>query len=68
MTASELKTPCIAVCTIDGETGLCLGCARTLKEVASWSKLSGEQRDEIIDALPLRTEILREKGKLGPLS
>jgi len=68
MTVSKLKTPCIAVCTIDGETGLCLGCARTLKEVASWSKLSDQERDVVMNALADRTQILRKKGKLGPVS
>ena len=32
---APIKTPCIKVCVVDGESGLCLGCYRRLSEVAS---------------------------------
>ncbi|HEY3181129.1 MAG TPA: DUF1289 domain-containing protein [Casimicrobiaceae bacterium] len=39
-------SPCINVCRIDEATRLCVGCLRTLDEIASWSVLSdGERRD-----------------------
>lgn len=33
-------TPCVAVCQIDPKTGWCLGCYRTLPEIAKWGKFS----------------------------
>lgn len=47
---SEL-TPCVGICqtaTINGEQ-MCVGCYRTLTEIASWSALPLEARLSIID-------------------
>jgi len=39
-------SPCINVCRIDEATRLCVGCLRTLDEIAAWSVLTdGERRD-----------------------
>ena len=34
-----INSPCKNICTIDKKTGLCLGCYRTLEEIALWSGL-----------------------------
>ncbi len=34
-----IKSPCKNICSIDKETGLCLGCYRTINEIALWIKL-----------------------------
>ena len=39
MDPAPIATPCIKVCVIDGESGLCLGCQRTLAEVAAAGNL-----------------------------
>lgn len=36
-------TPCIGVCKLDGD-GLCLGCRRTLAEIAGWGTLDDAAR------------------------
>jgi len=36
-----------------------MGCYRRLNEVAGWSKLSPEQRDEILLELPSRRALIR---------
>ena len=51
-----IATPCIKVCVVDGESGLCLGCYRTLAEVAGWTKLDDAQRETIMAELPGRLE------------
>ena len=53
-------TPCIKVCVVDGPTGLCLGCFRTLGEIAGWSALDEARRAEIMAELPER------KGRIDP--
>ena len=45
---APIKTPCIKVCVVDGESGLCLGCYRKLSEVAAWTRLSDIERDTIL--------------------
>ena len=56
---APIKTPCIKVCVIDGETGVCMGCYRELTEVAAWQKLSEEDRARIMTELPTRRERIR---------
>ena len=53
---APIKTPCIKVCVVDGESGLCLGCYRTLAEIARWSRLSDAEREAVMAELPGRTE------------
>jgi predicted Fe-S protein YdhL (DUF1289 family) len=68
MTASPprpITTPCVQVCIVDGESGLCLGCFRTLDEIAKWSRLDEAERVEITAGLPARRGRIRPE-KLGP--
>lgn len=41
---------------MDGASGYCLGCRRTLAEIAGWAKLSDEERAAITAALPDRPD------------
>jgi predicted Fe-S protein YdhL (DUF1289 family) len=50
----SIASPCVQVCIIDGESGLCLGCYRTLPEVAAWARFTHEERADIMAALPAR--------------
>ena len=34
-----VPSPCINVCRIEPDSGLCAGCCRTLDEIAAWSRL-----------------------------
>lgn len=47
----SVETPCIAVCFIDPATKLCMGCGRTLPEIAQWHRMTGEQRNAVMDTL-----------------
>jgi predicted Fe-S protein YdhL (DUF1289 family) len=49
-----MVSPCIKVCTIDARSGLCLGCNRTIDEIARWSVMSDSERACIMDELPTR--------------
>ena len=49
-------TPCVAVCQIDPKSGFCLGCYRTLKEIAQWGKFSEETRQDLLPELDQRRE------------
>jgi len=56
---APIKTPCIKVCVVDGESGLCLGCYRRLNEVAAWARLSEAEREAILAELPDRRSLIR---------
>jgi predicted Fe-S protein YdhL (DUF1289 family) len=47
-------SPCINVCRIDSATGRCLGCRRTLDEIAAWSRLDDAARRAVWAQLPSR--------------
>ena len=42
------ESPCIDVCKIDPESGLCIGCKRTIKEISSWGYLNIDRKKSII--------------------
>jgi hypothetical protein len=48
-------SPCVQVCVVDGASGLCFGCKRTLPEIAQWSRFSDAERARIVAELPGRT-------------
>ena len=50
----SIETPCTKVCTIDPRTGLCLGCRRTLDEIARWGTMHPAERAAIMATLPRR--------------
>ncbi len=51
---ARVSTPCVKVCLLDPETGLCEGCGRTREEVARWGSLSEEERLGIMARLEER--------------
>jgi len=47
-------TPCIGVCRLDA-VGLCVGCRRTMDEIARWGSLDDAERARLMDeVLPQR--------------
>jgi predicted Fe-S protein YdhL (DUF1289 family) len=46
------------VCTVDGASGLCLGCFRTLPEIATWSRMSDGERAKIMSELDGRQGLI----------
>jgi uncharacterized protein len=50
---SGAASPCVDICRLDAQ-GLCVGCRRTLGEIAEWSRASDARRLEILRALQTR--------------
>jgi len=53
-----IATPCVKVCAVDGVTGYCLGCRRTLPEIAAWAGLDEAGKREVWALLPERRRAL----------
>jgi predicted Fe-S protein YdhL (DUF1289 family) len=49
-------SPCIGVCIIDPASGFCLGCARTIPEIAGWLDFSPEEKQRLLEALAERKQ------------
>ena len=48
---TPVPSPCINICRMEAEGGLCEGCLRTLDEIAAWSQLPNAARRRIWAAL-----------------
>ena len=49
-----IESPCVKICTLDARSGLCLGCGRTIDEIARWTAMSPAERSRVIGELPGR--------------
>jgi len=45
----NLDSPCVNVCKVEDK--VCIGCGRTLEEIAHWTSLTNEERQEINERL-----------------
>ena len=59
------SSPCTKVCTIDQASRLCMGCGRSLEEIARWGGMSEAERLEIMRALPGRMRAANLKPQQG---
>jgi uncharacterized protein len=55
-----IESPCTNICTLDARSGLCLGCGRTVDEIARWAAMSADERARIMAELPARRASLTE--------
>lgn len=49
-------SPCVGVCIIDPANGYCLGCARTIPEIAGWLDFTPEEKRRLLETLAERKE------------
>jgi predicted Fe-S protein YdhL (DUF1289 family) len=50
----DIVSPCIGVCTMNQESGLCEGCFRSIEEIREWWNMSAEERSEVMRRLEKR--------------
>ena len=49
-----IETPCVKICTLDARSGMCLGCGRSIDEIARWTAMSAAERARVMSELPAR--------------
>lgn len=54
MNERKKETPCVAICMMDPKTNMCLGCGRTLPEIARWGRMESTERLSIMARLKQR--------------
>lgn len=47
----EPESPCVRVCVVHPQTGYCLGCGRTVEEIARWPRMTAEERRAVLAVL-----------------
>jgi predicted Fe-S protein YdhL (DUF1289 family) len=50
---APVPSPCVDVCRLDA-AGLCIGCRRTMEEIAEWPRAKEARRREILRQLACR--------------
>jgi len=63
-------SPCVNICVIHPDAGVCTGCLRTSDEIAAWGGLTNDQRRAIMDGLKDREILLKKRrgGRAGKLA
>ncbi len=54
--ARDVPSPCISVCRMNADSGLCEGCLRTIDEIAGWSRMDDAAKRRIWHAIALRAQ------------
>lgn len=58
--AQEVGSPCVSLCVMDPTLGLCIGCFRTMDEIAEWINLDTPARLAVWNAIAVRRQGTRE--------
>ena len=51
---TTIDSPCNKVCAIDPASALCVGCGRSMAEIAGWIGFTADERRRIMAELPGR--------------
>ncbi len=51
---ANIASPCISVCRIQADSGLCEGCFRTISEITAWSRADEADKRQIWDVIAQR--------------
>ena len=52
--AAPIASPCVKLCRLASEVPLCIGCFRTLDEIAAWAGFSDNERQAVLAQLEAR--------------
>jgi hypothetical protein len=61
MSAAMVSTPCVKVCVVDPVSALCVGCGRSLEEIAGWSAMEESERLAVMAVLEARLVAMRSR-------
>lgn len=66
---AEIQSPCVKLCVVHPEARICVGCFRSIDEIANWSRLTPSERQAIMAELPARATTLtkRRGGRMARL-
>jgi len=64
---TAIDSPCVGICRVDADTQICMGCFRTLDEIAVWSQCSHKQKIAVLALLPAR-DLAHRKRFAGVLA
>ena len=48
---TKLTSPCVSICQMDPQDGICLGCYRTRAEIAAWRSMDQDDQLALLEIL-----------------
>lgn len=60
-TRMEPQSPCINICVMHPSEGICVGCYRTMAEIAGWAAMGADARRAVLADLPDRKPLLKKR-------
>ena len=63
---AAVASPCISICQMHAASGWCVGCLRTLDEIATWGSLDDMARRELLQRLRARRLAWRARQAAVP--
>jgi predicted Fe-S protein YdhL (DUF1289 family) len=64
--AGFVPSPCINICKMDAQTGLCEGCLRTIDEIVAWGTASESDKRNVWVEIRERELALQAEDPGGP--
>ena len=55
MNKKHVISPCVGVCSIDPQSGLCIGCLRSSSEIAIWPQINNKRALQIMKEIKGRS-------------
>jgi len=59
----EVDSPCVQLCVMHPTAELCMGCFRTVDEIANWSGMDPDKRKSLMVDLPNRKSLVINQRK-----
>ncbi|EON90771.1 hypothetical protein MARLIPOL_17173 [Marinobacter lipolyticus SM19] len=53
--ADKVRSPCVSVCALDA-SDVCIGCHRTGDEIMRWTRMTNDERREVLTKVAKREE------------
>ena len=50
----QIASPGVNICQLNSETGYCIGCMRTIDEIADWLEMTNEEKQQVLNQLEER--------------
>lgn len=58
-------SPCVSVCVIDKNTGLCMGCLRTIREIGAWRVMTNDEKRATVALCNERAKTVAPRDRDG---
>lgn len=55
--AHLVPSPCVSVCRMEPQDGLCIGCLRTIDEIIAWGRMDEPSKRRVWESIVMRAAL-----------